>query len=138
MVVINVSKIGREKSTIGKFCIILHFPYSKCIFKGALHHCRYIYIYIYVCNTVSDWQCNNDMHLLDIVLTTLQWVKQSRPTTGEAITHVLRTMFHHLLKKSGVVTSQTGFSAQFGTVTKSDPDNKQTDFSLFSFHCFLC
>ena len=75
---------------------------------------------------MSDWQCNNDMHLLDIVLTTLQWVKQSRPTTGEAITHVLRTMFHHLLKKSGVVTSQTGFSAQFGTVTKSDPDNKQT------------
>lgn len=38
MVVVNVSKIGREKNTIAKLCRF-HFPYSKCIFKGALHHC---------------------------------------------------------------------------------------------------
>ena len=50
---------------------------------------------------------------------------------GEAIRHVLQTMFHHLLKKSGVVTSQTGFSAQFGTVTMSDPDNTDRLFCLF-------
>lgn len=82
---------------------------------------------------MSVWQCNNDTQLLvlDIVLTTLQWVKQSRPTMGEAIRHVLQTMFHHLLKKSGVVTSQTGFSAQFGTVTMSDPDNTDRLFCLF-------